>query len=90
MLLEFGRVEDQRHAFVAQLVDRLHREHAEDAAALVVGIGGGVDGAHRGDEPAGGTTELPAHERTQAHDALAVEWRATSVTHRPGSRSASS
>ena len=83
------RVEHEVDALGGHLLDRGHREQPEDAPALVVGSGRGVDRAHRAAHAAVGMLELPAQERAEADDRRRRARRPTPATRRTGSARAS-
>jgi hypothetical protein len=69
--LVVGGVEHEVDAVVLDHVEAVHRHRREQALALVVGMRRRVDRTH-GVEHLAATDELPAHERPQADDLVAV------------------
>jgi hypothetical protein len=66
------RVEHERDPVGSELVDGVQGEAGEDAPALVVGVGCGVDRAHRPRDTSA-SFELPAEEDAETCDALTVD-----------------
>ena len=65
-------VEHQVDPFGTEFVEAAERERGEESAPLVVGIGGGVDGADSAQHLAV-ALELPAHEQSHGDDSAVVD-----------------
>ncbi len=88
--LVVGRVEHEVDALVAQFVERAEREPREDAPALEVGMGGGVDRPDGGGQAAVAAAEPSSAGTCGSRPGGRRRAPPTSATRRPGSRSASS